>query len=498
MTKRAPARALHGACVIVLRARDAVLRYMINLLQTASPAEIYATKGEWKFECEKGLVCGVGSSPPMHSFSFDLSPLEVRRASESLAVHQVASLNASTASRVGACVSSPVSFLQRDDASLRFGYADWIVPPSPAAHYTSHVTFDSASNRLVVGLVSGDLIRNHAVGNVMMAALRYHDYSRIHVVLFATTPQTVYYATKDETTRRLAGAAKVVDIFEMSAADAADVINTLSVHILVDMSGYTTDHRQHIFITRPAPLQLHYHGYVGTIGASYIDYYVGDRIISPPEHAAGFSEKLALHSLSFLGPSHRHIHLRHGLASASDLVKRDRVTSQRVNELDSLDASSQRSIWGVHSSGRLVCFFNQHFKIDPATFAMWSRVFKRFNDTVFWLLEGNVASERHLTREWAAAGLSPSRLVFANRTEPNEHILRASLCDLAVDTPMYNSGATAADTLFAGVPIVTRPSSKLAGRMAASMLRGVGMGKLTVARNEEDNEALLMKVTCDV
>ena len=117
---------------------------------------------------------------------------------------------------------------------------------------------------------------------------------------------------------------------------------------------------------------------------------------------------------------------------------------------------------------------------------------------MFWMLEGNVASERHLTREWTAAGLDPSRLVFANRSEPDDHIARASLCDLAVDTPMYNSGATAADTLFAGVPIVTRPSSKLAGRMAASMLRGVGLGRLTVARNEEDYEALLMKVTCDV
>ena len=167
------------------------------------------------------------------------------------------------------------------------------------------------------------------------------------MILFATTPQTVYYATKDQTTKRLAGAAKVVDIFETSAADAADIINTMSVHILVDMSGYTTDHRQHVFVTRPAPVQIHYHGYVGTIGASYIDYYVGDRVITPPDHAPGFSEKLALHSLSFLGPSHRHIHLKHGRASAADVILRGRVTDRRLHELESLDTGSQRAVWGV-------------------------------------------------------------------------------------------------------------------------------------------------------
>jgi protein O-GlcNAc transferase len=243
-----------------------------------------------------------------------------------------------------------------------------------------------------------------------------------------------------------------------------------------------------------ACLQIHYHGYVGTIGASYIDYYVGDRVITPPDFAHGHTEKLALHSLSFLGPSHRHIHMFHGRAAAADVFKRRNTFSQSVAAFDSFDSYSQRAAWGVQSNGLLVCYFNQHFKIDPVIFAVWTRVMRRFNDSVFWMLEGNVASERHLRREWVAAGLESSRLVFANRSEPDEHISRAALCDLAVDTPMYNSGATAADTLFAGVPIITRPSAKLAGRMASSMMRGAGLGQLTVTRNNEDYEALMVNV----
>ena len=87
----------------------------------------------------------------------------------------------------------------------------------------------------------------------------HHDYLGLCLCISVSISQSfrpVYYATKDEHTRRWAGAAKVIDIFETSAADAADIVNTMGVHILVDMSGYTTDHRQHLFATRPAPLQV--------------------------------------------------------------------------------------------------------------------------------------------------------------------------------------------------------------------------------------------------
>ena len=87
---------------------------------------------------------------------------------------------------------------------------------------------------------------------------------------------------------------------------AADMVNRAGVCILIDLIGYTSDHRQDVLALRPAPLQMHYHGYMGSTGAAYIDYYMGDRTIVPPEHARhGFTEALVLLPESFLGPSHR-------------------------------------------------------------------------------------------------------------------------------------------------------------------------------------------------
>ena len=97
---------------------------------------------------------------------------------------------------------------------------------------------------------------------------------------------------------------QMYDSFESERA--ADMVNRAGVCILIDLIGYTSDHRQDVLALRPAPLQMHYHGYMGSTGAAYIDYYMGDRVIVPPEHARhAFTEALVLLPESFLGPSHR-------------------------------------------------------------------------------------------------------------------------------------------------------------------------------------------------
>ena len=77
-----------------------------------------------------------------------------------------------------------------------------------------------------------------------------------------------------------------------------------------------------------------------------------------------------------------------------------------------------------------------------------------------------------------AAGLSREQLVFAPRIKVKKHLRRAALCDVAVDTHEYNSGATAADTLFSGVPVIHLPGNKAVGRMLSAMLSSVRMLEL--------------------
>jgi protein O-GlcNAc transferase len=78
----------------------------------------------------------------------------------------------------------------------------------------------------------------------------------------------------------------------MTNRDAARAIHEDAIDILVDLKGYTKDARTEILAYRPAPIQVNYLGYPGTMGADFIDYILADAIVAPMEHQPDYSERI--------------------------------------------------------------------------------------------------------------------------------------------------------------------------------------------------------------
>ena len=74
---------------------------------------------------------------------------------------------------------------------------------------------------------------------------------------------------------------KFIDISRLSDAAAAALIAAEEIDILVNLNGYFGESRMGIFAHRPAPIQVNYLGFPGTLGAPYIDYIIADRIVIP-------------------------------------------------------------------------------------------------------------------------------------------------------------------------------------------------------------------------
>src|SRR5262249_12670901 len=74
-----------------------------------------------------------------------------------------------------------------------------------------------------------------------------------------------------------------------------------------------------------------------------------------------------------------------------------------------------------------------------------------------------------------------------------EHLARLALADLFLDTLPYNAHTTAADSLWAGVPVVTQLGQAMAGRVAASMLTAAGLPEL-ITHSAEEYEALARRL----
>ena len=126
----------------------------------------------------------------------------------------------------------------------------------------------------------------------------------------------------------------------------------------------------------------------------------------------------------------------------------------------------------------MFCCFNNTYKITPLVFDIWMRLLGAVDGSVLWLFEANGQAEANLRREAAARGVDPGRLVFARRLGYGDHMARLGLADLFLDTLPVNAHTTASDALWAGVPVLTMLGPLFAGRVAASLLRAVGLPDL--------------------
>ncbi len=292
-----------------------------------------------------------------------------------------------------------------------------------------------------------------------------HDRSRFELIGISLGPDD-----RSEMRARLVRAFdEFHDVRANSDHEVATLMNARRIDIAVDRSGYVTDARPGILAHRPAPIQVNYLGYPGTLGADYIDYVIADRIVVPFDQQAFFTEKI--------------VHLPE-CYQAND--------TKRIVAA----ATPTRAQAGLPDDGFVFCCFNNNYKITPPVFEIWMRLLLRVERSVLWLLDDNAAAASNLRNEAADRGIDPARLVFAARLSNDAHLARHRLADLFLDTLPYNAHTTASDALWMGVPVVTCRGESFAGRVAASLLAAAGLPEL-VTHNLEDYEQLALRLAAD-
>ena len=90
-----------------------------------------------------------------------------------------------------------------------------------------------------------------------------------------------------------------MDVRAQSDAEIADLVRTMEIDIAIDLMGFTQGSRTGIFARRPAPIQVNYLGYLGTMGAQFIDYFIADRILILKNQNEFYSEKAVFLPNSF-------------------------------------------------------------------------------------------------------------------------------------------------------------------------------------------------------
>lgn len=326
------------------------------------------------------------------------------------------------------------------------------------------------SVRLKIGYVSSDF-NNHPVSHLMKSVFKYHNSTKYEIFCYALSKSDESHY-RQEIER---DAEHFVDISHLHPSEAATQINNDGIHILINLNGYTKNSRNEIFALKPAPIQVSFMGFCGSMGAEYIDYIVADNVVIPSELRPFYQEKVISMPHSYFVNDHRQ--------SAMDLVN---LPFGKVT----------RSQYGVSDDVFVFCNFNQLYKITPEIFTVWMNILKRVPNSVLWLLRFPPAGERNILAEARKLGVRENQIHFSDVVNKEEHIKRGYLADLFLDTPMCNAHTTACDILWSGTPMITMKGEKMASRVGASILNAVGLNEL-VCNSYIDYEELAVKLAED-
>ena len=341
----------------------------------------------------------------------------------------------------------------------------WIQKKAPVNSSLGPISRELKRGKIRLGYFSADF-RIHPVALLMAGVFEHHDRSQFEVFGFSYGPKT-----DDEIRARLEkGFDQFIEVHDQTDQEVAKLARENGIDIAIDLTGLTRFSRQGIFAHRAAPIQVNYLGYPGTSGAGYFDYCIADSTLIPEDEAQYYAEKI--------------VYLPHTYQANDD----KRAVSSKV---------FTREECGLPQDAFVFCCFNNNYKITPVIFDIWMNILRRVENSVLWLFQDSPVAAKNLLSEAMRHGISADRIVFAKHMSPADHLARHRLADLFLDTLPYNAHTTASDALWSDLPIITVLGNAFPGRVAASLLKAIGLPEL-ITQNPKEYEELAVSLATNL
>jgi protein O-GlcNAc transferase len=315
---------------------------------------------------------------------------------------------------------------------------------------------------LNIGYLSSDF-RNHVVGNLVQGLFALHNREKFHIKVYSS-------GVDDRSINRRnikENCDEFININSFSSVEVAQQIYDDQIDILVDLNGHTVGGRLEVSALRPAPIQINYLGFPGTVG-NFFDYIILDKVVLEPNEEVYFCEKVI-----YVPPYY--------------------VVNDQLPEVI---IKPRRKDFDLPDESFVFCSFNKANKIEPVMFKCWMNILKKTPGSVLWLIDNNSLATLNLKQSAVNNGVSPERLIFAKKLPRDQHIARHQLANLVLDTRLYNGGATTWDALSTGLPVLTLRGQNVPSRASASMLTSLGMEEL-ITFDIETYEELALNLAVD-
>lgn len=320
------------------------------------------------------------------------------------------------------------------------------------------------NRRLRIGYLSADF-RAHSVGYLIEPVLAAHDANQVEVTCYSEV------SAPDEVTQRIrASVSRWRNTYGQSDDACLHIIREDEIDVLVDLAGHTGGHRLAVFARHAAPVQVTHLGYGSTTGVPAIGYRLTDHIADPPGEPRRHTEEL--------------IRLPTGLFCYHPPPNCPAVTSPPID------------------SNGFVTFgsFNNLAKIGEPVLDLWAELLRSIPHSRLLMKNCSFADQStqdNYRQHFLKRGIAGDRLeLLAHAPSVQQHLALYGRVDITLDSFPYTGATTSCESLWMGVPVVTLSGVNYVGRLSASLLMQLGLGRF-IAHNDREYLRIVQQLAAD-
>ena len=297
--------------------------------------------------------------------------------------------------------------------------------------------------RIKVGFLN-KFFHHHAVSYQILGVL--NELSKINELEIIAYSDNSY---EDDITRRLKEIFHLwKNIYFLNDQDAYNVICADELDVLIDLQGHSGNNRYNLLISRCAPIQINWCGFLDTLGLREVDYIIADRHTVPKEFHYNYKEKI--------------------------IYMPDIWSTIDTNLL--------------HEQPKALPVFTNHYitfgsvanplKINEDVVTAWSSILKNLSNSKI-LLKYNIYKNDEIVSKikklFTDRGVTEDRIIIESSSGRKDFINAFNRMDIMLDTFPYSGGTTNLEASYMAVPTLTMKGKNFFSRCGVSVNENLNM-----------------------
>ena len=305
-------------------------------------------------------------------------------------------------------------------------------------------------NKINLGFVSSDIRSKHSVTYFLRSVMSNYNNNSFKIFLYHN------HNVEDDTTKEFENyASKTQRISKLKDQEVINMVRKDGIDIIVDLNGFSSNHRLALFKNRLAPIQILWCGYTNTLGLKEMDYLIVDKNLIKPTEENLYNEKVIyLPSIWNCHSGYKH-------------DRKENDTPLKKNQFITFGS------------------FNNFKKINDEVIEVWSQILKKVKNSRL-MLKTSVATSQELYEEkFKKLGVLSSITFLKYNKNFDDHLNEYKKIDIALDTFPWNGVTTSFEAIWMNVPVIVMDGYNFNSRCGSSINKNLNLTSL-IGENKED------------